>query len=275
MLYIWIKTKYLTEKHLILSEKEIVIGEYWNWVHFLVVFGLIISLSSCNRQEKAQLIINESIAAHGWQDRNNIDLQFKFRDKHYSLTLDGGQYQYVREFQNSEHQTVRDVLSNKGFQRYIDSVATPVTEERAQAYSNSINSVMYFMMLPKGLNDPAVNKKWLKTEKIKGEKYDLIHVTFDKEGGGVDYEDEYYYWFNKKNHKMDYLAYLYHTDGGGIRFREAINRRQINGITIQDYINYEANPSEVRLKDLTRLYIGGELKELSRVINENVQIKEN
>ncbi|MFB9212140.1 DUF6503 family protein [Echinicola jeungdonensis] len=237
----------------------------WALVFLMVANG-------CNKPEKAQSIVDQSIAAHGWEGKNKFSLQFKFREIYYTMNRDGGRFEYIREFKNPDGQRVRDILNNQGFQRYIDGIEVEVTEEMAQAYSNSINSVFYFMLLPYGLNDPAVNKKWLKTTKIEGEKYDLIHVTFDKEGGGVDYEDEYFYWFDKKTKMMDYLAYLYHSDGGGLRFRKAINRRKIQGITIQDYINYEADPNVVKLKDLGRLYNQGKLKGLSRVINENVQI---
>jgi hypothetical protein len=56
---------------------------------------------------------------------------------------------------------------------------------------------------------------------------------------------------------------------GGVRFRAAFNTRVIDGITFQDYINYEA-PLETPLTDLPKLYVQGKLKEVSIIRTENV-----
>ena len=71
---------------------------------------------------------------------------------------------------------------------------------------------------------------------------------------------------------MDYLAYLYHTDGGGMRFREAINPRRVNGVLIQDYINFKPEDESMDINNISELYENGELEELSRIINEGVAI---
>lgn len=39
---------------------------------------------------------------------------------------------------------------------------------------------------------------------------------------------------------MDFLAYEYNVNGGGVLFREAFNSRMIEGMRFQDYINYGA-----------------------------------
>ena len=72
---------------------------------------------------------------------------------------------------------------------------------------------------------------------------------------------------------MDYLAYLYHTDGGGMRFREAINPRRVNNMLIQDYINLKPEDEGIDIMTIDELYNQGELIELSRIINEKVTIK--
>ncbi len=72
---------------------------------------------------------------------------------------------------------------------------------------------------------------------------------------------------------MDYLAYLYHTDGGGLRFREAINQRRVNGILIQDYVNLKPEDEGIDIMTIAELYEAGELKVLSEIINEKVVFK--
>ena len=58
-------------------------------------------------------------------------------------------------------------------------------------------------------------------------------------GGGEDFQDEYRYWIDPESGHIDYLAYNYHTDGGGTRFRKAKNRRKKEGFVFQDYINFK------------------------------------
>jgi hypothetical protein len=62
-------------------------------------------------------------------------------------------------------------------------------EEKETAYANSLNSVIYFALLPHGINDDAVNKEYLAETTIKDQPYHKIKITFDPEGGGSDYEE--------------------------------------------------------------------------------------
>ncbi len=90
----------------------------------------------------------------------------------------------------------------------------------AEVYSNSVNSVAYFALLPFRLNDAAVNKRYIGTSEIKGEPYFEIEVTFQQKGGGKDHDDVFIYWIHQQHFTMDYLAYSFIVDGGGTRFRK-------------------------------------------------------
>jgi len=57
---------------------------------------------------------------------------------------------------------------------------------------------------------------------------------------------------------------------GGVRFRSAYNRRVIDGIIFQDFINYKAKIG-TPLFDLPSLYEKGELEELSRIETKDIQ----
>ena len=70
---------------------------------------------------------------------------------------------------------------------------------------------------------------------------------------------------------MNYLAYEYLTDAGGIRFRVAINRRTIEGVVFQDYENYKA-PKNTSLDDLPKMYEKGELELLSLIVNDSITL---
>ena len=101
---------------------------------------------------------------------------------------------------------------------------------------------------------------------------DLVRVYFDQAGGGSDHEDVFLYWFNKETKTMDYFAYSYQTDGGGLRFREAVNTRTIGGILLQDYVNYKPADETVSLDTLQSMFVSGNLEKLSDINLENAVV---
>ncbi|MEL6989465.1 MAG: DUF6503 family protein, partial [Bacteroidota bacterium] len=119
-------------------------------------------------------------------------------------------------------------------------------------------------------NDPASNKKYICTTSIQSKAYDVVEITFDEEGGGDDHDDTFYYWINQAEHTIDFLAYNYKVNKGGVRFRSAENRRVVDGIVFQDYINYKAEVG-TPLKELPALWESNELKKLSEIKTEAIQ----
>jgi hypothetical protein len=234
-----------------------------------MVIGIFIS---CFQSHSPQTLIDQSIAVYGGKLFESVRIDFDFRERHYSSTRNGGSYTYTRAFNDTSGQ-VLDVLNNEGLIRFINGDTARITEERRQAYTNSFNSVIYFALLPYGLNDAAVHKSYVGERKIKGKKYDEIKITFDQEGGGPDHEDEFLYWIEKETKQLDYLAYTYLSDGGGVRFREAVRPRIIEGIRFQDYINYKPADSKTPLNEMLALYENGTLSKLSEINLENVEVK--
>jgi hypothetical protein len=221
-------------------------------------------LVACTPPSDAQRIIDAAIETHGGSQFENIYLSFDFRNRHYSYQRQGGQFRYTREFADSSGQVI-DILSNAGFSRLLNGDTLWLPDERKNAFTNSVNSVLYFAVLPYGLNDAAARKTYVKETSLKGESYHQIRVHFEQEGGGEDFEDEFLYWIHTQNYTMDYLAYRYHTDGGGLRFREAVNPRKLGGIRLQDYLNYKPLSPEASLDSLGALFARGELELLSEI----------
>jgi hypothetical protein len=226
---------------------------------------------SCSSPSKEQIIIDNAIIAHGGDIYEKAIISFDFRDRHYKIYKGPWEFEYSREFSDSTGR-VKDVLNNEGFTRSINGELVTVEKQKAAAYSRSVNSVAYFAFLPYGLNDPAVIKEYLGESEISGSAYDLIKITFSRGDGGEDFEDEFLYWVNKVNNRIDYLAYSYLTDGGGVRFRKAINPRIINGILIQDYENYMPKEEDTPLDEMETLYKNKELELLSEIILEDVEV---
>lgn len=217
---------------------------------------------------KADSIIMLAIEAHGGQLYDQADYSFVFRGKKIRFQNDGSSYSYSSVSQKGDS-LIKDVMSADKFERSINNTLQSLSKEEADKYSEALNSVIYFATLPYKLQDASVNKEYVEETSIKGVSYDVIKITFGEDGGGKDFDDQYHYWINKDTHKIDYLAYNYQVNEGGVRFRAAFNSRVIDGVTFQDYVNYEA-PVGTDLKDLPKLYEEGKLKELSKILTENV-----
>ncbi|MGV3639456.1 MAG: DUF6503 family protein [Adhaeribacter sp.] len=240
---------------------------------FLLFISLCCACDSnpTGENDQAQAIVDQAIAAHGGEKFEDLHLAFDFRGRHYTATRQGGLFTYTRSFTDSTGR-VEDRLNNEGFLRKVNGRPVTLPEEREKAFSMSVNSVIYFALLPYGLNDPAVRKEYLGAATIRQQPYHKIQVSFSPEGGGVDYEDVFVYWIHQKTHVLDYLAYSYLTDGGGVRFRAAYAPRQEGGLRFQQYINYEPLDKQAKVADMDKLFEAGQLKELSRIELENIAV---
>jgi hypothetical protein len=246
-----------------------------SFAYCLLLFA-IIGLTNCEKQkekDKAQLIVDSCIVAHGGENYNHLKFSFAFRDKTYKIEKNEEKFNYQRIGKDSLGNEIIDIFTNEGLERTISGKKVQLADSMATKYKNSVNSVVYFALLPNPLNDNAVNKTYVGETTIGGQKYDKIKVTFNPENGGKDHEDVYIYWINQKTKLMDFFAYSYKVDGGGIRFRESIKAEIVNGIRIQNYINYAPIDSNYSLENLDKAYIDGKLQEFSRI--ENLNLKAN
>jgi len=237
------------------------------------LFIMILMVYGCNSPgSDANDIVNKSIQFHGGTLYENSIIDFDFRDRHYTFERDHGLYKYHRIWEDSLG-TYHDILNNDGFKRSLNDHEIKVTEDWAKRYSNSINSVAYFALLPFGLNDPAVNKKYLGEEVVNDQKYHKIQVTFEKEGGGEDPDDVFVYWIHQDTYSMDYFGYAYQSDGGGIRFRQAIHQREVGGIRFADYLNFQGADDDKDVSGLAKLFGDGKLQKLSEINLKNIQVE--
>ncbi len=253
-----------------------------NWLLF---FTLLLFVWSCENKasssqkktptQKGQEVIDQAIIAHGQHLFENATLSFLFRDRQYSARRSDAEYIYTRSFKDGSA-LIEDILINStDFSRKKNGISIEIEKEWAEKFSRSINSVLYFFQLPYLLNDPAVKKIDQGIRQIKGANYYQIKVSFQIENGGEDFEDEYLYWIDVNTFEVDYLAYNYITDGGGVRFRSAINKRRVNGLLIQDYINYAPLNKKISLSSLITEFEKGALIERSRIINSDIALLPN
>lgn len=239
--------------------------------YFILVWSLQTFVLHTQAQSGAGEIIAKSVMAYGGEGFRDCRVHFKFRDKEFSLIHTNGKFEYYRKFESDEGAVI-DILSNDGFERSINGDPQTISREMSDRYSSSVNSVMYFALLPYKLLDPAVNSTNLGKVEIAGKTYYKVRVTFQEEAGGEDFEDVFMYWFDTADFSMDYLAYSYQTEGGGLRFRRARNKRSVNGLVFQDYDNFKADPGVYEVGDLDKAYENGELELLSVIELKEVKV---
>lgn len=236
----------------------------------ILLFLILVSCSNSSHISTSQ-IINKSIKAHGW-DQDDFSIVFDFRDYQYELKRKNKFYSFQRTTKK-EGNVVKDLMSSKKkLKRFINDKSVELSDSMTNVFSNSLNSVMYFFQLPRPLKDQAVITKYLGLAKIFNEKYWTIKVTFKENGGGKDYQDEFRYWININNGQIDYLAYNYLTEGGGTRFRQAVNKQLNQGFIFQDYINFKPNVKFVSLDSLPILFETGNLIKVSNIKNKNIRV---
>lgn len=242
---------------------------------FFQFIAFAILLSACSQVPTAEQILERSIKAHGGEKTYNATISFDFRDKHYVGTYKNGTYKIARHFSDSVENNYVDVLTNNSFNRTVNDSLVTVTEEWVGKYSNSINAVFYFFRLPFNLKDDAAILTYLGKGTLEGKEYYKLKVTFIEDGGGEDFDDVFVYWFNAATYTLDYLAYEYATEGGGKRFRKAINQRAENGWIISDYINYKPKDIKVDIADYDTYFARDGFKKLSKIENKNVKVSYN
>lgn len=240
---------------------------------YLIAVCVLFIACKTEKVETANTIVNKTIEVSGGKKYTVAEVEFDFRDKHYKSLRRNEIYQYERVFKDSI-QVIRDVLNNRGFQRFIDNKEVVVADTMSVKYAASVNSVHYFALLPYGLNDAAVIKNKLGEVSINGKNYHKIKVTFQEEGGGEDFEDVFLYWINTETYTIDYLAYSYQEASGvGIRFREAYNIRTVNGLRFVDYNNFKPADENLNLFDTDKAFENGKLKLLSKIELKNIDVK--
>jgi hypothetical protein len=224
---------------------------------------------SCSYTPERQLpsrgesIVDSAIAFHGGKLYDAVELSFGFRGRDYRARIKDGSFEYTNAYRDTLGENLRR-LDNSGFSQSIDGKSLILSKKDSMTRAASINSVLYFALLPGQLKSASAKKEYLGEEKIDGKVYFKVRVTFTEDGGGEDFEDIFLYWFSKDDYSMDYLAYSYLEEEGGTRFRKAYDSRSVNGLIFQNYVNFEG-PTTDSLMHISEMYKSGLLDTLSLI----------
>ncbi len=215
-------------------------------------------------------IITNSISFYGMDKLDGKKILFTFRNFRYLVVLNKGKFYYQRNFTVDTLGQIEDILTNNGFERKVNNNRINLSEKDSLKYAAQINSVSYFVLLPLKLTDPATHKEIIDKVTITSKEYYKVKVSFDKNGGGKDFEDVFYYWFDSKDFSMDYFAYA----SGGKRFRAAESLIESKGVRFQNYTNYEGKKGEkAELENFDVLFEQNKLQKLSEITITNLAVE--
>ncbi|MFT4604182.1 MAG: hypothetical protein ACI9W4_000910 [Rhodothermales bacterium] len=244
---------------------------------FSLIAVFLLVLGACSPPDfpvTALSVVDQAIAWQNGDVLNQAELTFDFRERRFRVYRNQGVFEYERIYVDSTGANLREVLSNDGLFREVEGERVELDSASYRSAETAVNSVVYFALLPLPMNDAAAQKRLLGVSEINGRSYNKVEVTFAPEGGGRDYDDRFIYWIDAETGALKYLAYYYHTDEGGARFREAYNVREIEGVRIADYHNYSAEGITFdTVENFDSLHTAGLTTLVSEIDLENVTVR--
>lgn len=238
----------------------------------LLVCFIILGCRVSEEKLTAEHIVNKSIEASGTDKFNRAIVKFDFRNYTYKSDIGCGE-NLLERIKSETSDTIQDQLVYPELTRKINNKRVFLDDSIANLYGESINSVHYFVQLPMRLNDPSAIKTYHGIQRISEVEYHVIEVQFQKEGGGQDFQDIYKYWFDVENFQLQYLAYTFLVNGGGIRFREVINETFIEGIRFVNYNNYAPENKNISIDHIANYFEKGELQLVSTIENSAISVE--
>lgn len=245
---------------------------------FLFIFVAFISCEneekkpSAGETQKINEIIEKTIEVAGGEKFTRAGITFNFRGRKYKSTRRGMEFSLERKFIDASD-TIREVVSNSGFQRYVNDSLQLLPDYLVSRFNKEIKTVHYFAHLPYGLNDRSLAKDLVGKVEINEEPYFMLKMTFSQGNSGGGDHDEFMFWVHQEDFTLDYLAYKFVEEEDGIRFRAAFNPRTIKGIRFVDYKNYTFSDPGINLSDLDELYEKNRLELLSTIETEVLKVE--
>jgi hypothetical protein len=244
------------------------------WIPLSINVLLLLTVGCGGQASESDRLIDRTISAHGMERLDNAEVRFSFRGDRFVARRQSNQFRYERHSLDDQGAFV-DVLTNEGLHRERNGVRVELTPDEYGRAETTVNSVIYFALLPLPLRDPAVNATIRDDEIVRGTAYHVLDVNFAQDGGGRDWEDTFRYWINRDSGTIDFLAYSFHVNDGGTRFREAFNPRRVNGVLFLDYRNYTDRTIEGDISRYSSIFDAGEpsLELFSDILIENIEVE--
>ncbi len=220
-------------------------------------------------------IVDRAIEHHGGEiyrhSETELDLCSKSGCFQVVARMDGDAWTYkVSGKSRDSHQEVISTHDRLTVRR--DGSEVTVAADQEQGFRDWAMARVYFCFLPFRLNDPSVLKQDLGLVDWDGRSLHKVKVTFEA-GSSTDAGDQYMYWFDPETARLEYLAYSYDDNGGGLRFRRAVRHRRIGGLLFFDQENFGADGPGLSVDAIDAAYVRDSMRHVSTVRLEDIQVR--
>lgn len=140
--------------------------------HLFIALSISAFIFACS---KSDTIIEEAIRVSGYKDHTAFKAEFDVEDTHYIVTQYKESFSYERIFKDSIL-TIHDILNNKGFMRMADTLTEILPESEARRLSSSLDSTVFFVLIPECLGDPAFVKSYIGQGTFQSNPFDLFEI---------------------------------------------------------------------------------------------------
>ena len=242
-----------------------------------LVLGLTLSAAAAETPELVERldVVDRAIALHGGgvyrRSETRLETCSKSGCSQVVAKADGSRFDYTVSGKSQGAQlTVR--ATNDTVEVHRDGQAVVIAAHEEQSFRDWTMSRVYFCFLPYRLNDPGVFKQDLGLVTWEGRRLHKVKVTFEA-GSSTDASDEYVYWLDPQTARVEYFAYSYDNNGGGLRFRRAINHRRVGGILFFDQENLGVDGPGLSVDAIDATYVRDKLRHVSTVRCEAITVQ--
>ncbi len=220
-------------------------------------------------------IVDRAIEHHGGEiyrhSETRLDLCSKSGCFHVVANLDGDRWAYTVSGRSGDSRlqvhSADDALTVRR-----DGAEEAVAANRERRHRDWAMARVYFCFLPFRLNDPGVFKHDLGLVDWDGRRLHKVKVTFQA-GSSTDAGDQYMYWFDHETARLEYFAYSYDDNGGGIRFRRAVRHRRVGGLLFFDQENLGVDGSGLSVDAIDAAYVRAAMRQVSTVRLEGIEVR--
>ncbi len=225
-------------------------------------------------------IVDRAIEHHGGEiyrhSETELDLCSKSGCFHVVARVDGDRFAYVVSGKSGgarlEVRSTNDALE---VSRNGEPLAVEPAKQRQ--YRDWAMARVYFCFLPFRLGDPSVIQQDLGLVDWQGRRLHKVKVTFEP-GTSTDSGDEYVYWFDPESARLEYFAYSYDDNGGGLRFRRNLRHRRAGGLLFFDQENYGvdgggADGPDLSVDSIDAAYVRDAMRHVSTVRLEGIEVR--
>ena len=220
-------------------------------------------------------IVTRAIEHHGGEayrgSETELDVCSKSGCFHVVARVDGDRFAYTVSGKSDDPR--REVRwSNDVLEVRENGAAVAIEPGKEQRYRDWAMARVYFCFLPYRLDDPSVIQHDRGLIEWDGRRLHKVKVTFEP-GTSTDAGDEYLYWFDPETARLEYFAYSYDDDGGGLRFRRAVRHRRVGGLLFFDQENLGVEGPGLSVEAIDPAYVQSRMRHISTVRLEAISVK--